>query len=390
MGMEMEIEQVNANLRKVGTDLKAFNEERRTHEAEIRSRLTAVEQGVARIDQEGIVGSYMMAAQLAPQALAKFQEDPAFVAASDAARRGMKPSQFSARINMDGSIRAALTGDTSSGTGLVVPQRNPNIVTGPQRSLRLLDVMPSRPTTTDAVEFVTLNSTGDVSEQVNQGDTKAELDFVGDLDRAEIATIAGWTAASKQVLADAQGLQAAINRVISNKLMSRLENQLINGPGTTGKINGLLTQAVTFVPAVGTIQAENAADRIGEALMAQERAGYRPNLIVLNPVDWFLMQVTKSQDNDYLFGSPIAPVPQTLWNRTVVVTESMPEGEAMTLDTAYTTVLDREQMTIAVSNQHADFFVRNLVAILGELRAGLEVLDPFAVQKFDFAGMSSI
>lgn len=70
----------------------------------------------------------------------------------------------------------------------------------------------------------------------------------------------------------------------------------------------------------------------------------------------------------------------------VVSTASMPEGEAMTIDTSFTTVLDREAPSVLLSNSHKDYFTRNLVLILGELRAGLEVLDTAAIYKMSLAG----
>ena len=99
--------------------------------------------------------------------------------------------------------------------------------------------------------------------------------------------------------------------------------------------------------------------------------------------------MSKSEDGEYLFGSPTAPMGEVFWNGTVVASPSVPEGEGLTIDTRFTTVLDREQMSIMVSNTHKDYFTRNLVAILGEMRAGLEVTDARAVYQFDFDGEAS-
>lgn len=54
-----------------------------------------------------------------------------------------------------------------------------------------------------------------------------------------------------------------------------------------------------------------------------------------------------------------------------------------TIDASLVTVLDREQMSVVLSDTHAEYSVCNLVAILGELRAGLKILDTAAVRKFD-------
>ena len=231
-----------------------------------------------------------------------------------------------------------------------------------------------------------LSVTGDAAEQEQEGDTKAELDFEGALDTANIVTIAGWTAVSKQVLADNAALQAAIDRVIRQKVLSRLENRIINGTGGQGKIDGLLNQATVFVPTIGT----NTPDVIGEALTRLDSYGYRPNLVLLNPLDFFEdIQIVKDEDGNYVFGSPNAPQGPGLWNTVIVRTPAMPQGTGMVLDTSTVTVLDREQMSVVLSNSHADFFVRNLVAILGEMRAGLEVIDTSAIYKFELPAPTS-
>lgn len=357
----------------------------------LQARLQSVEQVVAAIDRDGGhfaggVAPGQSPGSLAVDALTGSESggDVQFQNAVQAAAQNKKLPGFSARVTVEGSIRAALTTDGWGDTGDSSVPSNPTRrgFVGPvARPLRLLDVLPSRPTSSDAVEYIRISSTGDASEQNLQGDVKSEIDMAGELARADIATIAAWTAASRQVLADNSALRQLINGVIRGKVLSRLEHQLINGAGTQGKIHGLLPLATEFVPTIGT----RPADVIGESIVRQEGNGYRPNLILLNPLDFYRMQITQvnATDYEYVFGSPMSPLPQALWNRSIVTTPSVPEGRGLTLDTSFLTVLDREQMTVMVGNQHEDFFVRNLVAILGELRAGLEVLDEWAVYAFD-------
>ncbi len=231
------------------------------------------------------------------------------------------------------------------------------------------------------MEFIQFSGTGEAAEQEHEGDTKAELEFEGTPARAEIVTIAGWTTASKQALSDAPALQSQIDRVIRHKVLAKLEDRLINGVGGQGKINGLWNQPIALVPTIG----ETPADMIGEALVTMANDGYVPNLVLMNPVDWFRLQITRKNDTDdeYVFGSPTAPAAPSLWNTRIVPTRSVAARRVMTIDTSLVTVLDREQMSVVLNNTHADYFVRNLVAILGELRAGLEILDTAAVRKFD-------
>lgn len=291
------------------------------------------------------------------------------------------------RVNLKAGIRAALTNDGVGGTGDTSVPRQPEqrgMFTSPGRPLRLLEALPSRPTSRDSVQFVQLGVTGDAAEQIKEGDEKAEIEVEGTPQTANIVTIAAHTTASRQVLSDHSALQAAIDMLIRRKLLDRLEHQIVNGPGGEGRINGLRNQATVFVPTIGTTP----ADIIGESLTRQADRGYMPSLVLVNPLDWFRLQITKkaADDEGYIFGSPTMPIPPALWNTMVVSTASMPEGEAMTIDTSFTTVLDREEPSVLLSNSHKDYFTRNLILILGELRAGLEVLDTAAIYKMSLAG----
>jgi hypothetical protein len=44
---------------------------------------------------------------------------------------------------------------------------------------------------------------------------------------------------------------------------------------------------------------------------------------------------------------------------------------------------DREQASITISDSHANFFIRNMVAILAEMRAAFGVIQPNAFVEID-------
>jgi HK97 family phage major capsid protein len=376
-----EYEDVTRIMSQLGDEVKKFHRDAREKDDEFSARIQTVEQMVAMASIQGF-GSHGGAFDtVASRLMHQIGDSPLFSHLKEG-------NQGTCRVKIDAGIRAALTNDgkgTSNDGSIPSQPERVGIVGEVQRPLRLLDALPTRPTSSDSVEFVKLNSTGDASEQDHEGDEKAEIDADGTLVRAEIVTIAAHATASKQVLSDHAALQSNIDRLIRHKLLSRLEHQLINGAGGQGKIAGLLTQGTAFIPTIGATP----ADIIGEALVRQAEAGYLPSLIVMNPLDWFRIQITKSAtEQEYMFGSPTVPVPPALWNAAVVRTPSMPEGRAMTIDTSFVTVLDRETLSVMVSNTHKDYFTRNLVSVLGELRAGLEVLDAAAIYEMDLVESS--
>lgn len=372
-----EYQQVNASLKQVGGDLKAYVAKTDQTHQELSSRMLAVEQRVVAMDGGLSIVDQIGGPTMGALALQAIEDNAAAPFAS------LKEwNSGTCRIQLQAGIRAALTNDgmgSSSDTSVPRQPEQRGFVTEVNRPLRLLDALPSRPTSRDSVQFVQLNSTGEADEQEREGDEKAEIDIEGTPKAANIVTVAAHTTASRQVLSDHPALQAAIDLMVRNKLLTRLENQIINGPGGEGKIDGLLNQGTTFIPTIGTTP----ADIIGEALTRQAENGYLPNLVVMNPMDWFRLQITRKNatDEEYVFGSPTMPLAPSLWNTRIVTTPSVDQGEAMTIDTSFVTVLDRESPSVLLSNSHKDYFTRNLLLILGELRAGLEVLDTFAIYK---------
>ena len=175
-----------------------------------------------------------------------------------------------------------------------------------------------------------------------------------------------------------------IDGLLRGKVRQALESQVINGTGVGSNIEGLAVAAATFTPA----GSPSFADGIGELLVEMEGDGFAPGLIVANPLDWHAqIGVQRDSEQRYMFGSPTAPVAPSLWNRPAVLTPGLAAGSVLVLDTAFITVLDRMQLQVLLSEHHKDNFTRNLITILAELRAGLEVRHDRAVRRWQFSAV---
>ena len=363
-------------VKELGDNIKKYNDEH----AELRSRLDAVEQIAVR--GNGDASAPAARGELGMKLKSHFENDSAF--------EHLKSwNQGTTRATLDVSIKSLTneTSATSSNDGVIPSQPERVGLVGPVIAQpRLLNFLRVRPVTADSVEFIQLDTMDDVDYQYGEGTEKAKLDFSGTKKRAHIVTIAGHTTASRQVLQDHATLAQQVNAVLVQKLMNKLCYELINGIGGNGdeqRIEGLMTQATTLSSHAAT----TFADRIGEAIAAQSSLGFQPGLIVVNPQTWFEEIATAKTQTElnYLFGSPASPLPPALWNLPVCIEPSMPTDNAMVIDTNFVTMLDRQQVSILISNSHGENFTKNLITILGELRAGLEVLHSGAVLKVQAA-----
>ncbi|WP_230381742.1 phage major capsid protein [Pseudomonas fulva] len=365
--------QLNQTLQNIGTQIADFKSSAAEKQTEFGARLQEIEQkmvnvGARRGANDDSTDSNAVTAQVvAADGIAGF-------------RNGMKST---GQINCKVGVRAAITNPNKGVTGSTsyptAPQRDGAGIRGiPQPRLSLLDVLPIVPVTSATYEFVRLDGyINGAAYQKEEGEEKAEGSMPTKMERAEIATIATWIPASLQVLQDNEQLEGQINTLMSVGVRQKLEAELINGDGGPGEILGFKKQATAAGITTG-----KPADRIGAALTDLKAEGWNPNVIVMNPRDWFAIESERAEDGDgqYVIGTPRDPAPPSLWGTPVVVTNGMPQGEALILDTSVAALLDRQEVTVEASRHDGDNFRRNMVTILAELRAGLAVFAPTATR----------
>ena len=83
----------------------------------------------------------------------------------------------------------------------------------------------------------------------------------------------------------------------------------------------------------------------------------------------------------YRGGNPIGDFGfnQPIWRLRRVEYEAISEGTALVGSSMAATVYERQGLSVLVADQHADFFVRNLVVILFEERLAFPVYFPTAL-----------
>lgn len=267
----------------------------------------------------------------------------------------------------------------------VQPQRMNGLANDPRRALTLLDFLPSMRVGSNTFEFNKLSGyTSNAGYQASQGDLKPEATVPTDLVQVNIATIANWVPASEQVLADAPALSQQIQNLLGYGVRAKLERELILGAGGTGQISGL-TDSGNFTAYTGAASGDTLADAVGKIEATMIAAGWRPNLIVVNPDDWRLARSERAESGAglYVAGSWREPAPPSIWSIPVIVNPAITAGTVLVLDTTQVAVLNRQEVTVELGRVN-DNFTRNIVTIRAELRAGLAVFSPGAVMFGDW------
>lgn len=279
------------------------------------------------------------------------------------------------------SMKAALTNATVPG----VADREGEIFTALPRPISVRDLLMSRPTSAASIEYLGSTRGGAAAIQVAEGDQKAELELTLALQTAPVRTIAVWVPASRQVLDDNRDLADFINLELRDALRLEEDAQLLKGPGTGSTISGLWTNAVAYSRAqVG----DTPGDTLRRAITQVQLARGVPSGIVLNPVGLEDLELEKDTEGRYLVSLTVTDGNSRAitWRVPVVVTDAIAANEFLVGDFSRAARLyDRQEAVVEISKEHADFFTRNLVAILAEERLALAVMRPNMLVKGTFA-----
>ncbi len=281
-------------------------------------------------------------------------------------------------------VKNTLTGADAT----VAPDRKPGIVPGAFQILTLESLFPALPTSSNAIEFTKEASFTNSAAEAAEGAAKAESALTWSLVNMPVSTVAHWIKISRQLAADNAALAAYVDTRMRYGVNRRVETQLAVGDGTAPNISGIFdsgnyTAHGIADAALGTVLKKLALIRkvIGDL----KNAGYAPDAILLNPVDWAtievdIMQVAagitpfKYDDNGMprLFGLPVV-------ESVGVASETFAVGAFGQAGTIY----NREGVVVELSDSDSDNFTKNLVTIRAERRLALATEIPAAIRGGD-------
>ena len=276
-------------------------------------------------------------------------------------------------------IKTAIINATGQNQPLVQSDRDMSgIYTTPTRNLRLRDVIRSRATSSNLIEFTRENAftnnagpTVSGSPQQFENVTKPEAANSFTLVNVPVVTLAHFIPASVQVLDDSPMLASHINGRLMYGLKLKEETQLLLGTGANGQLNGLYTQATAYTVASPT--RTNEIDILRDAIKQAQVAEYMPDFILLNPVDWFDIEIRKVGTGDarYVVGDPNNMRPMSLWGLPVIVTNSIASGTFLIGSSMAAEIADRQQAVVEASREDSTNFQKNMVTIRAEERLAL-------------------
>lgn len=296
-------------------------------------------------------------------------------------------------------FKALITGGSDAAGGVLnVPERFPGLVDLPQLPLGVLDLVTVGETDSNAVEFVrllarTINA-AEVAEAVSaadigdgtggtatavQGGVKPESGLTFEEVIEGVKTIAHWIPGTRNQLSDAAFLRSLIDTEMQTGVLRRAERQILSGSGAAPNIRGIYNTPGIASYTQGTAAAgEPLVDAIHRTFTLLRLAGFEPTAEAIHPNDWQEIRLDKDDNGNYIFGPPSLAGVMQVWGVPVVSTIAATDGRPVCGEWARALFLIREAVKVLVSDSHKDWFTRNIVAILAEMRGVLVVPRPQA------------
>lgn len=187
--------------------------------------------------------------------------------------------------------------------------------------------------------------------------------------------IKSYTVLSNELVRNsAVGVSQLLQQRLVHDVASKLDTELLSGTGTGETITGLLNQ-----PGVtrGTFTSGD-PDSVLVGLATAAGNDVNVDTVFLNSADFFGLQGAKTTDGQYLLSpDPTAPMRYSIFGVKVVVTNKVPVGTAVAVDSSMVVIARDQNPTVSVFTETEA--KRDAVAIRATTRFDIGLLHPAGV-----------
>jgi len=273
------------------------------------------------------------------------------------------------------------------------PHLVPGIVGINQMPLNVEAFLPSGATDSPVVSYIIEASWTNAADMVLEAGTKPTM-TVETFQRVNepVTKVAQIYKMTDEMMLDASQVKSWIDARLLYGLNRKVQDQLLNGNGTLPQLRGLNLRS-GFETTVVSASLGGDSGAWATAILAQITAirnvGFtEPNAILVNPLDWAVIQDLKDANGQYLNGGPWgrsygnnAPNVTSFWGLPLVATLSQPQGTALVGNFSDAQVWNRQGVTVEMTNSDGTDFQNDIVTVRAERRLGLALYRPLSFGK---------
>lgn len=260
----------------------------------------------------------------------------------------------------------------STSAGFAPPNYRTGLVVGYAVNVPdVLDIIPQGMTDLQIVKHMEQTTRTNNSAAKAEGSAATDSAYVWTERSNTVEKITGWLPVTDEQLADNAGLEALITNDLQVDTRNSLQSLVLTGDGNTPNLNGFLTR-ITQTQAKSTDSVPDAIFKGMQKVRFTGRA--KPSHVVMHPNDWQDVALLTDLNGNYIFGGPGSAAPPMMWGLPVVQNTDETENTALLGDfPAYSMLLYKQGITIAVSDSHSTYFTEGKQVIKATLRVTLQV-----------------
>ena len=248
------------------------------------------------------------------------------------------------------------------------------LVEGATRPIQVLDLIPTRPINQALDKYMAETTRTHAAAEKAEAGQYAESTFVWAEKTTTIQKITDSVPVTDEQLEDAPQVSAILNQRIAFGLRQRLDNQVINGNGTSPNLSGFTDTTHHTGIQTQAKAADPTLDATYKALTLVRFTGRAvPSAFIFNPNDWQNIRLLRTTTGEYLFGNPSQAGATTLWGLPVALADSLAAGTAITGDFPnFCYIGERRGVDIQIGYVNDDF-IKGKQTIRGDLRCCLSI-----------------
>ena len=173
---------------------------------------------------------------------------------------------------------------------------------------------------------------------------------------------------TEETLSDFPSFVNEVQTEIVNKIGLKEEKGILDGSGSSGEIKGVASDMPAFSLSGFAVDRANMFDALVSAysqIISTSEMAYRPNLVLMNPLDYAQMQLSKDLNGQYL--RPFRYGDELIQGMRVETTTAVGKGEFIMGDFSYLNIRDLWALSITVGWENDDFR-KNVVTVISEKR----------------------
>lgn len=299
-------------------------------------------------------------------------------------------SRSSMRVQVK-QVNTVAAGGTA-GNGLLTPAyRDGDLVRLQRTELTIEDLLTVINVDSNSIDFAKQTLRDNKAAPVAEGAQKPYSDYAWESATVPVRTLAHLAKLTRQALDDAPRLVGEVDSEMRYGLGLVKEQQYLYGNNTGQNLHGLMPQATAFALPAGVTNASvvmaNRVDVLRFAMLNLQVAGAPVDGMVLNPMDWALIELTKDANGGYAFSNPQSGLSlPSMWGRPVIASPAMLADDFLVgafkiAATAYR----RMGVEVLISTENDKDFELNLATMRAEERVALAVKRAWALQKGKFS-----